>query len=53
LIMRELGAYPRQNGPAVAPRELGKIERALVLLHWLENPTPRRKVTAGLNNGEP
>ena len=29
LMLRKLGAYPRQNGLAVALRELGKIERTL------------------------
>ena len=33
LMLRKLGAYPRQNGLAVALRELGKIERTLFLLH--------------------
>lgn len=52
LMMRKLSAYPRQNGLAVALRELGKIERTLFLLDWLEDPALRRKVTAGLNKGE-
>ncbi len=30
LMLRKLGAYPRQNGLAVALRELGKIERTAV-----------------------
>ena len=32
LMLRKLGAYPRQNGLAVTLRELGKIERTLFLL---------------------
>ncbi|MFQ4150209.1 Tn3 family transposase [Arthrobacter sp. LAPM80] len=52
LMMRKLGAYPRQNGLATALRELGKLERTLFLLDWLQDPDLRRKVTAGLNKGE-
>lgn len=48
LMMRKLGAYPRQNGLATALRELGRLERTLFLLDWLQNPGLRRKVTAGL-----
>lgn len=52
LMMRKLGAYPRQNGLAVALRELGRLERTLFLLDWLQDPGLRRKVTAGLNKSE-
>ena len=52
LMMRKLGAYPRQNGLAHALRELGRLERTLFLLDWLQDPDLRRKVTAGLNKGE-
>lgn len=52
LMMRKLGAYPRQNGLATALRELGKLERTLFLLDWFQDPDLRRKVTAGLNKGE-
>ncbi len=52
LMMRKLGAYPRQNGLALALRELGRMERTLFLLDWLRDPGLRRKVTAGLNKGE-
>lgn len=52
LMMRKLSAYPRQNGLATALRELGRQERTLFLLDWLQDPSLRRKVTAGLNKGE-
>jgi TnpA family transposase len=52
LMIRKLGAYPRQNGLALALRELGRMERTLFLLDWLQDPGLRRKVTAGLNKGE-
>ena len=29
LMLRKLGSYPRQNGLAIALRELGRIERTL------------------------
>ena len=52
LILSKLGNYPRQNGLALALRELGRIERTLFLLEWLQNPALRRRVNAGLNKGE-
>jgi TnpA family transposase len=52
LILRKLGAYPRRNGLALALREIGRIERALFTLAWLQDPALRRRVTAGLNKGE-
>ena len=52
LILRKLGSYPRQNGLAVALRELGRIERTLFTLDWLQNVELRRRVNAGLNKGE-
>ena len=44
--------YPRQNGLAVALRELGRIERTLFILDWLQSIELRRRVHAGLNKGE-
>ena len=52
LILRKLGGYPRQNGLAVALRELGRIERTLFILDWLQSVELRRRVHAGLNKGE-
>jgi TnpA family transposase len=51
-MMRKLGAYPRQNGLALALRELGRIEWTLFPLDWLQDPELRRKATAGLNKRE-
>ena len=42
LIMRQLAAYPRQNGVAAALRELGRLERTLFTLDWIEDPELRR-----------
>ena len=52
LMLRKLGSYPRQNGLALALRELGRIERTLFILDWLQNAELRRRVQAGLNKGE-
>ena len=37
LMLRKLGSYPRQNGLALALRELGRIERTLFTLDWLQD----------------
>ena len=52
LMLRKLGSYPRQNGLALALRELGRIERTLFNLDWLQSVDLRRRVQAGLNKGE-
>jgi TnpA family transposase len=52
LILKRLGSYPRQNGLALALREIGRIERTLYTLDWLEQPQLRRQATAELNKGE-
>ena len=52
LMHRKLGSYPRRNGLAVALRELGRIERTLFILDWLQSMELRRRVHAGLNKGE-
>src|SRR3954454_1311325 len=52
LMLKRLGAYPRQNGLALALREIGRIERTLYTLDWLEQPSLRRQATAELNKGE-
>lgn len=52
LMLKKLAAYPRQNGLAMALRELGRLERTLFTMHWLENPEQRRKAGRELNKGE-
>jgi len=47
-----IGSYPQQNGLAVALREIGRIERTLFILDWLQNVELRRRVHVGLNKGE-
>src|SRR6185369_15572864 len=52
LMLKRLSAYPRQNGLALALREIGRIERTLYTLDWLEQPSLRRQATVELNKGE-
>jgi TnpA family transposase len=52
VILRKLAAYPRQNGLALALRELGKLDRTLFTLDWLQDPDLRRRTHVGLNKGE-
>jgi TnpA family transposase len=50
LMLRKLASYPRQNGLAWALREVGRIEKTLFTLEWLQSLELRRRV--GLNKGE-
>ena len=52
LIMRQLASYPRQNGLAAALRELGRMERTLFTLDWIDDPELRRTTGQELNKGE-
>ena len=52
LMLKKLGSYPRQNGLALALREVGRIERTLFMLEWMQDPELRRRVQVGLNKGE-
>jgi len=51
-MLKRLSVYPRQNGLAVALREIGRIERSLFTMDWLKSPELRRRAHAGLNKGE-
>lgn len=51
-MLRKLSAYERQNRLDLALQELGKVERSLFMLDWLESPALRRRCQAGLNKGE-
>jgi TnpA family transposase len=52
VILRKLAAYERQNQIDLALQEIGKIERTLFMLDWLENPSLRQRCQAGLNKSE-
>jgi TnpA family transposase len=51
-MLQRLSAYPRQNGLAIALREIGRIERTLFTLDWIRDPALRHRANAGLNKGE-
>jgi TnpA family transposase len=52
VMLKKLAAYRRQNKLDLALQELGRIERTLFMLDWLESPDLRRACHAGLNKGE-
>ncbi|WP_146220760.1 Tn3 family transposase, partial [Gluconacetobacter entanii] len=52
LMLERLGSYPRANGLALALREMGRVERTLFTLDWIELPEERRRATRELNKGE-
>jgi TnpA family transposase len=49
LMQRKLASYPRQNGLAWALREVGRIEKNLFTLEWLQSLELRRRIQVGLN----
>lgn len=51
-MLRRLSVYPRQNSLAVAPREVGRLERSFFVLNRLRDADPRRRPSGGLNEGE-
>jgi len=52
VMLKKLAAYRRQNQLDLALQELGRIERTLFMLDWLESPELRRRCHAGLNKSE-
>jgi len=52
VILRKLGAYRQQNRLYLALGEIGRIERTLFMLDWIENADLRVECQAGLNKGE-
>ena len=54
LIIRKLASYPRQNSLHAALREVGRMERTLFMLEWMQDPELRKrfKFQVGLNKGE-
>src|SRR5271156_2346410 len=51
-MLRKLAAYERQNQLDLALQELGRIERTLFMLDWLESPQLRQLCQAGLNKSD-
>jgi TnpA family transposase len=52
LILRKLGTTPRQSALSLAMREVGRIERTLHALNWIEDLGLRADTTDVLNKGE-
>lgn len=52
MILRKLAAYERQNQLDLALQEIGRVERTLFMLDWLESPALRQRCQAGLNKSE-
>lgn len=52
LIMGKIGSYARQNSLATALREMGRIEKTILILDYLSSEALRRKIHRGLNKGE-
>ncbi len=48
-MLRKLAAYERQNQLDLALQEVGRVERTLFMLDWLESAALRRRCQAGLN----
>jgi TnpA family transposase len=51
-MLKRLAAFQRQNQLDFALQELGRIERTLFMLDWLESPQLRQLCQAGLNKSE-
>jgi TnpA family transposase len=52
VMLKKLGAHRRQNRLDFALQEIGRIERTLFTLDWLESKKLRQQCQAGLNKGE-
>ena len=52
VMLKKLSGYKRQNRLHLALQEIGRIERTLFTMDWLESPELRRRCQVGLNKGE-
>ncbi len=52
LILRKLGTTPRQGALSLAMREIGRIERTVHSLDWIDDKGLRADTTDALNKGE-
>jgi TnpA family transposase len=48
-MLKRLAAFQRQNQLDLALQELGRVERTLFTLDWLESPDLRQRCQVGLN----
>src|SRR3546814_11840412 len=51
-ILRKLASYPRQNDLASALREVGRIERTLLIIEWIIDVGMQRREQIGINKRE-
>ena len=51
-LPRKFAAYPRQHELAVALREIGPVERTLLIVVWLLDAEMQLTASIGLNKGE-
>ncbi len=51
-LLKKLASYPRQHEPALALREVGRVERTLFIIDWLLDADMQRRANIGLNKGE-
>ena len=52
VMLKKLAGYSRQNSLSRALREVGRVERSLFMLDWLDDIDLRRRTNANLNKGE-
>ncbi|GIU65951.1 hypothetical protein PsB1_0105 [Candidatus Phycosocius spiralis] len=52
VILKKLAGYSQQNSLSPALQEIGRIERSLFMLDWLDDIDLRRRTNANLNKGE-
>ena len=52
VMLKKLAGYSRQNSLSRALREIGRLERSLFMLDWLDDIDLRRRTNANLNKGE-
>lgn len=52
LLLKRLSAAPKRQGLSNAVRVLGRIERSLFTLQWINDKNLRKETTAELNKGE-
>jgi TnpA family transposase len=52
VILKRLSAYSPQNEVALALREIGRVERSLFMLNWINDAELQQRAQMGLNKGE-
>jgi TnpA family transposase len=52
VMLKKIGAFPRQNALNKALREIGRIERSIFMADWLLDLELRRRSHGNLNKGE-